>query len=250
MVHGLLIPLLLSSLQPEAPARNEPVANSIADIPNTTVRYYDVSGKTISAINRSIAERRPAGAGSRPATAATDWAIKAGFDRREVDGKCNVVAARVTFSATADLPRLVQEKALDPALRTRWRTYIGQLEASAVATLLFVHENLGAVEKAILASNCDTAKLAGSAAIERLRAHATAFEAERARLARKDEARDVLQLAEMRPAKLVCRDLQLTGSRLRKLNVCMPLREWERLHESGQKVTREMQDQSISAKYF
>ena len=43
-------------------------------------------------------------------------------------------------------------------------------------------------------------------------------------------------------AKIVCRTITPTGSRLGGERICLPKREWRRLHESGQEATRDMQD--------
>ena len=43
-------------------------------------------------------------------------------------------------------------------------------------------------------------------------------------------------------AKIICRTVVPTGSRIGGERVCLPKREWRRLHESGQQATREMQD--------
>ena len=43
-------------------------------------------------------------------------------------------------------------------------------------------------------------------------------------------------------AKIVCKTIQPTGSRLGGERICLPKREWRRLHESGKEATREMQD--------
>jgi len=43
-------------------------------------------------------------------------------------------------------------------------------------------------------------------------------------------------------AKIVCKTITPTGSRLGGERICLPKREWRRLHESGQEATRDMQD--------
>ena len=44
--------------------------------------------------------------------------------------------------------------------------------------------------------------------------------------------------------KIVCRMLAGTGSRLNNQRICLPKKEWRRLAEGGEEVTREMQDKS------
>jgi hypothetical protein len=43
-------------------------------------------------------------------------------------------------------------------------------------------------------------------------------------------------------ARIVCKTITPTGSRLGGERICLPKREWRRLHESGQEATRDMQD--------
>jgi hypothetical protein len=43
-------------------------------------------------------------------------------------------------------------------------------------------------------------------------------------------------------AKIVCKTVTPTGSRLGGQRICLPKREWRRLHETGQEATRDMQD--------
>ena len=43
-------------------------------------------------------------------------------------------------------------------------------------------------------------------------------------------------------AKIVCKTVTPTGSRLGGERICLPKREWRRLNESGQEATRDMQD--------
>ena len=44
--------------------------------------------------------------------------------------------------------------------------------------------------------------------------------------------------------RIVCRVLVGTGSRLNSQRICLPKKEWRRLAEEGEEVTREMQDKS------
>ena len=43
-------------------------------------------------------------------------------------------------------------------------------------------------------------------------------------------------------AKIVCKTVTPSGSRLGGERICLPKKEWRRLHESGQEATREVQD--------
>lgn len=43
-------------------------------------------------------------------------------------------------------------------------------------------------------------------------------------------------------AKIVCKTITPSGSRLGGQRICLPKKEWRRLNESGQEATRDMQD--------
>lgn len=243
----LAISTLTNASQAAVPsaAAQAPVTSvgSLTDLPNTTIHYYDVTGKDVTAINRSIARQRPRAAGNKPAPAATNWIINTSFEQRREREQCKVSAARATFTATAELPRLVDEHGLARPLLARWRNYVARLEASEMATLVFVYHNLDQVERAVLASSCEGAKAAGAAAVEQLRSKAAAFELERQKYSRRSLSfAEDSGVSDRKADRPICKDLIGTGSRLNSLRVCMAPREWAKLHESGQQATREMQD--------
>lgn len=242
MFHALI---LLTLLAGQAEPREQEAGAGLADIPGTTVRYYEVTGDSVTAINRSIARQRPKGPNGKPVPASVDWAVRADFDRRMEGGRCTVSAARASFTGSADLPRLAADSKLDKPGRQRWQNYVDQLQQGSLATLAFVHQNLGLVEQAMLSSGCDDARASGAAAIERLRAHTAKLDAEREkRLAQQNASLSEFRPGGLRAAKNVCRDLNATGSRIRSFRICMPQREWERMFESGEQVTRELQEKN------
>ncbi|MES2904753.1 MAG: DUF922 domain-containing protein [Pseudomonadota bacterium] len=232
-----------------AQATTQPVAtapvtlNSLADMPNTDVRYYDVTASNVFEINRSITRQRPKSKNGNPTPASTDWAIRAEFDRTNTDGQCRVTAARAGFTATADLPRLADDAKADKPLRERWQSYVGRIEQNSIATLVFVYENLGRIEQAMLSSDCETAKSVAAAAIEQLRVQAVLLDTVRERqLARQNESLAEFRPIKRRDQKVVCQILKGTGSRLNKLSTCMELREWEKLAAESEAFTRKIQD--------
>ena len=239
----ILMALLTGQAQPPATAAMLKSAESLAAMPNTIVRYYDVEGGNVTEINRSMARQRPKGVNGKPIPASTNWSVSADFERTVTDGQCRVTAARIDFKAEAELPRLVDDRALQPPVRTRWNNYVGLLGDGALTTLTFVHHNLKTVEEAILSSSCQSAKAAAARTIERLRVHTERMAAER----EKQLELQNRSLSEFRPAMLttrekLCKDMDASGSRLRSFRVCMPKREWERLNADAEKFTREMQD--------
>lgn len=228
-----------------------PAPAQLAAMPNTTVRFYDVSGRNVTEINRSIARQRPKGRDGKPIPATLDWAVMADFERTAVDGVCKVSSARATYRATAELPRLVDVEKLDKSVLIRWRNYVDQLEEGSLATVAFIHQNLGEIEKAMLGSSCDRAKAAGAAAIEQIRLRTELLDADREKRLRQQNA----SLSEFRPAesrmqKKVCKDITLTESRVRTFRFCMTAREWAKQAEIGEATTKELQNKPRTNRPF
>jgi predicted secreted Zn-dependent protease len=212
-------------------------------MPNTKVTHYEVTGDTVTDINRSIARQRPRSTSGKAIPATTDWAVRAEFDRTITDGTCRVTAARTSFTASVDLPRLAKGARIDKPTRERWAIYVTELERGSLVTLAFVYQNLGAIEQAMLASDCETAKSVAAAAVKRLRAQTERLTADRERrLARQNVVLAQFQPGSLRAAKTVCRDLDVTGTRLQTVRACLPMREWERMQDDSEVFTRGVQD--------
>ncbi len=237
---------VLAQATPQPVVKPAVTLNSLADMPNTTVRYYEVTGSSAGEINRSIARQRPKSSKGGPTPASTDWAIRAEFDRAVTDGQCRVTAARAGLTATADLPRLADDARVANPFRERWQSYVGQLEQNSIATLLFVYQNLGSIEQVMLGSDCEKARSVAAAAIEQLRAQAVLLdEVRERRLARLNESLAEFRPIKRRDEKTVCKILIGTGSRLNSLRTCMAVREWERLAVQAESFTRKIQDSHV-----
>lgn len=152
-----------------------PAARALKDLPGTTIRYYDVDGKTPQAILKSIAKQRPKAANGEAVTASTIWDIGAAIKKRTENGVCKIMSATATFTATADLPRLLNGKALRREALDSWNSYAAGLEAIAAANLWFVHDRVGQIEKAIVASSCDGAQAALESASNQLKLQEAEF---------------------------------------------------------------------------
>jgi predicted secreted Zn-dependent protease len=160
-------------LQPVVPAVP---GKMLKDLPNATIRYFDVAGKNLKAINKSIARQQQPDSSGRAAVAPTSWAVDTTFNKVTSGGQCKITAAKATFSSTVTLPRLTSDKAHTPALLASWNNYLANIENTQAANLWFVYDRIRDVEKAILASSCEGAQAAGNAAVERLRAQAAEFQ--------------------------------------------------------------------------
>jgi predicted secreted Zn-dependent protease len=148
---------------------------TLRDLPNVTFQYFDVAGKNLKAINKSIEQSQKPDASGKAAVAPTGWAIDTKFNKLSGNGQCKVTDAKATFSAKVVLPRLVSNPAHTPELMASWRAYLAGIENAQAANLWFVYDRIPTVESAILASSCEGAPAAGTAAVQRLQALASEY---------------------------------------------------------------------------
>lgn len=211
--------------------------STLAGFPGTTVQYYEVTGDNVTAINRSISAQRATGPDGRASPATTSWTVQADYQRETVGGQCKITGARAVVDAKVELPHLAGGSKLDKTERARWDDYTGLLEQGSVATLAFVYENLGQVEAAIASSECANAREAGETAIAELRKHANQISAaQEKRLAQLNQ----FNPANLTQSKVVCRDLLVTGGRLRAVRACLAAREWDRMWRTSSELTHQI----------
>lgn len=150
-----------------APGAAEPPAagSAFAGLPNVDLQYYDVTGQNPREIREAMNRVRPTDPndGLR-LDALTRWRMGFGWPRRGPD-QCVLDQARVNFSATVLMPRLVNAEALPQSLRTRWQTYIAALATHEAGHVRHAYEAVPAVLAAIRASSCAGAQEAGRAAV-------------------------------------------------------------------------------------
>jgi predicted secreted Zn-dependent protease len=170
-----------SSAKSQAPARApQPVVpavpgKTLRDLPNVTFQYFDVAGKDLKAINKSIVQSQRPDASGKPAVAPTGWAIDTKFNKLSQSGLCKVTDVKATFSAKVVLPKLVNHPSHTPELMASWRAYLAGIENAQAANLWFVYDRIGTVESAVLASSCEGAQAAGTAAVQRLQTLASEY---------------------------------------------------------------------------
>ena len=157
---------------PAAPAR------ALSSIPGVTVKYYDVTGDNGKAVEKSLKAVRRAGPDGNPVPASTSWKADAQIQKRTEGTACKITSAKMVFSGTVELPRLVSAKP-EPAFVPQWQAFMQQLEADSAADLGYIYDNIGEIEKAVLAAPCETAGAAMQAATDSLKARVAALAAQR-----------------------------------------------------------------------
>ena len=162
---------------PPSPVSVPAVAvRSLEAVPNVTIHYYEVAGSDLTAINASVAAQAPRDPVSNAVSvSSSDWSINVGFAQRIVDGKCTVSGASARFTASVVMPRLLNQQALTREESKIWDQYLAILKSNAAAELWFVNDRVGRIEKAILASSCESASRAASAAADRISQELTRF---------------------------------------------------------------------------
>ena len=149
----------------------------IADVPNITIKYYDVSGKDFAGIIRDINRQRPKDPTTKQVIAgAAGYSLSASVNKVTANGKCVVRDAKAVFTPTAELPRLLNEHTLAADQRAYWRAYLSQLEAPAAAGLWLVADRIQALEKSMIGMECDAALKLGASSITQIRQDYTAFQ--------------------------------------------------------------------------
>jgi predicted secreted Zn-dependent protease len=148
---------------------------TLKDLPNVTINFFDVAGKDLKAINKSIAQLQAVDSSGKAKVPPTTWDLDIGFNKSTTGTVCKVVGAKANFKASATLPRLVPHAGHTPQLLAAWRDHVAVTENTHAANLWFVYDRKGEIEKAILASSCEGARAAGTAALERLKAQAAEF---------------------------------------------------------------------------
>lgn len=131
----LFLMALASPEASEAPPAPEPVVASegapasVAGVleERTETVYYDVHGRTPSALASSLASRGPKHGGERY-FGMTAWTLRASYDRRTEAGTCRLTDVAVHLDVEISLPRWQGGHGAD-ALRADWDEFVDALDA-------------------------------------------------------------------------------------------------------------------------
>jgi predicted secreted Zn-dependent protease len=162
---------------PMAPIAAVTPLRSLKDVPNVTIAYYDVTGKDMKSINKSIEKQRPKDpVTGQVNTGGTSWNVSPTFRRRTVNGVCTITEVTTAFTGRAELPRLANEAKVKPEVLQSWRSFSAGMEQDAAARLWFVHDRLGGLKQLMLGKDCDQAVKEGGAFLDKLKADSAAFQ--------------------------------------------------------------------------
>jgi predicted secreted Zn-dependent protease len=156
--------VIMAALAPTVPAP------ALAGLPYVEVTYYEVSGKDIAEIHRSLAGAAPRDpeTGKRlPAT--SSWSMSAGARWTRTGERCELTSFDLRFTAKAAMPRLLVTEDTPAPVLAIWNDYVARLEARQAAQLRFAYDRRDSVEQAIRRSGCRAWEAAAAAAIGRIR---------------------------------------------------------------------------------
>ncbi|MFL6794579.1 MAG: DUF922 domain-containing protein [Sphingomicrobium sp.] len=99
----------------------------LSDVPNVAVTYYEVAGRDLAAIHKSLARlgaRDPRTRRVLPAT--SRWTVGVKIHSLTTAGRCTVLGATLDFRGFATLPRLVPDKDRPAAIAALWAAYVAR----------------------------------------------------------------------------------------------------------------------------
>ncbi len=151
-----------------SPTATAPLA-TFRDLPNVAVTYYDVTGRNLTQIHKSLTGAAPRDPATRkPIPATSSWSIGAAVKWSKTGAQCTITGVTLTFTSAATMPRLMVQPETPAPVLAAWNRFVAQLESRQAAQLKFAYDRRGEVERAILASSCDRWQEAADAALARL----------------------------------------------------------------------------------
>jgi predicted secreted Zn-dependent protease len=153
-----------------------PAGRALASLPGINIKYYDVSGKNMKAVIKSIDKQRKDPATGQTKTVAHNWSIDAGFRKRTVNGVCTITAVEAPFIATVELPRHANPAQLAPADAAEWQKFTAKIESEVAAKMWFAYDRSRQLEGVIKGKDCDKGIADGTAFINQLKVEAAAFQ--------------------------------------------------------------------------
>jgi predicted secreted Zn-dependent protease len=147
-----------------APLEKRPLAS----LPDTTVKYYDVPGRTAQAIEKNLK-------GMMANPAMTDlmrpynWNVGAQVGKQTTGPKCIVTAVKIKQTSAVNLPRLSDLAKVNAPTVANWNNYVATLQNDAAANLWFVHDHLPAIERSLVNMPCEKVGDAWNSALANLK---------------------------------------------------------------------------------
>ncbi|WP_230189946.1 DUF922 domain-containing protein [Sphingobium sp. CECT 9361] len=157
----LALLLAMAASAAEQPSRDDLVP-SLAGIPNVSLEYYPVSGRTAADVSSAIYAKGLVGEDGKRVDSLSRTDIR--WRWKESGGDhCVPLDPMVELHATIILPRLVEEARLPAETRVRWYRYVEALGRHEAGHVRSSYMLVDAVREAIAHSSCAKADAAAAA---------------------------------------------------------------------------------------
>jgi len=143
-------------------------AADLAALPNVTVVYYDVPGKTEILIRRALQEGQRDSSGVRYAGLTESEVSYKYQTQTEPNGVCRVTGAQVDYRIKVTLPRLAETKGIRPAVLARWQGFYESLVLHEKGHVFLNLEKYDRLQAIIMKASCDGVDTAVNAEMEAL----------------------------------------------------------------------------------
>lgn len=185
---GPSAPAVPASVQAVRTATAAPVATSVApgralrDLPNTTITYYDIAGKDVKAIDKSL-KTILADPAAKENVRLFSWDVGTKIVKSTTGTKCSIQSAKTTLTAKVRLPRLAEQAKVPKDVMAKWVPYVASVENDAAANLWFLTDRLRGAEQFLVGMPCDQAGPAWNAKLETVKSELNAFITQQAQAA-------------------------------------------------------------------
>ncbi|MEO6359197.1 MAG: DUF922 domain-containing protein [Sphingomicrobium sp.] len=177
-MFSLLIALASNAALPTLAPTPAPIATrALKDLPNVTVKYFDVAGKDGKAIEKNLKKVRTDAKTKQFSAVSSNWNVAASVKQSRTGDKCTITGVVPTFSGTVELPRLVTPDALPADVKTNFQTYVDGLDRAVASNFFFVYDRIPALVTTVTGKDCTQGAALWTGGIERIKAEALQYSA-------------------------------------------------------------------------
>lgn len=183
--YGTLPPsrTILTAPAAKAGAKAGAAPRALAELPGTTITYYDIAGKSGPAIEKSL-KKRLADPNAKDSVRLFSWDVATQIMKATTGTSCVVQSASAKLSATVRLPRLAEEAKVPKDVLVKWQRYVKGVENEAATYLWFISDRLRGAERMLVGLACAQANTAWANKLNAVRTDLNAFMVQRAQAAK------------------------------------------------------------------
>ena len=155
-----------------APATSAPAARTLKDLPNVTIKYFDVAGKDGKAIEKNLKKVRTDPKTKQFNAVSSNWNVAASVRQSRTGDKCTITGVVPTFSGTVELPRLANPDSVPAAVKANWQTYVDGLDRAIASNFYFVYDRIPGLVATVTGKDCAPGAALWTSSIERIKTEA------------------------------------------------------------------------------